>query len=156
VHNCDEDLQGIANDSAALATQYQQLAGDQWAIDNTTTSVIRARFPTGDDENPWVYKNVVSHSGLGLSDAQVSAALANGDIPVIDNLEGFTHAEYNGLRAIDSMKGEPIAGGASRSVCTDICAPFIRGTKGRISGQVYQLERGTKIRTFYWPGSTPG
>lgn len=156
VHNCDGELQGIANDSAALASKYQKLAGSKWEVKNTTTSVIRARFPTGDPKNPWTYKNVVSASGLGLSPAQIAAAEANGDVPVPDNLEGFTHAEYNALRYIDSMGGEPIAGGASRSVCTDICGPFIRGTGGRISGQVFQLEHGTKIRTFYWPGSTPG
>ncbi|ACU71256.1 Hedgehog/intein hint domain protein [Catenulispora acidiphila DSM 44928] len=156
VHNCDGDLLDIAKDSATRASGYQKLAGSDWEVKNKTTSVIRARFPSGDPKNPWVYKNVVSSSGSGLSPAQISAIEANGDVAVTDNLEGFTHAEYNGLRYIDSMGGQPIAGGASRSVCTTICGPFIRGTDGNISGPVYQLEHGTKIRTFYWPGSTPG
>jgi hypothetical protein len=83
----------------------------------------------------------------------VEAGNTLGDIPVETNFEGFTHAEHNALKMIDKLGGVPIAGGASRSVCSETCAPFIRATGGKISGAVYQLERGMKVRTFYWPGS---
>ncbi|MFJ9628913.1 LamG-like jellyroll fold domain-containing protein [Streptomyces sp. NPDC101175] len=152
VHNCgDEELQGVANDMAERATAYQAKSGSDYAVRNETSAVVRARFPAGD--GTWKEANVVAHSGEGMSLEQIGMADQLGDIPVETNFEGFTHAEHNALKMIDQLGGVPIAGGASRSVCSEVCAPFIRVTSGRVSGVVHQLERGTKIRTFYWPGS---
>ncbi|MFL4949989.1 LamG-like jellyroll fold domain-containing protein [Streptomyces sp. MMS24-I31] len=153
VHNCgdDDELQGVANEMAKRATAYQAKSGSDWAVKNETSAVVRARFPVGNGK--WAEANVVAHSGEGMTLEQIGMANDLGDIPVETNYEGFTHAEHNALKKIDELGGVPIAGGASRSVCDEVCAPFIRTTGGRISGQVYQRERGTKIRTFFWPGS---
>ena len=152
VHNCDnEELQGVANEMAGRATAYQAKSGSNWAVKNETSAVVRARFPVGD--GTWKEANVVAHSGEGMSLEQIGMANELGDIPVETNFEGFTHAEHNALKMIDKLGGVPIAGGASRSVCSETCAPFIRATGGKISGAVYQLERGMKVRTFHWPGS---
>lgn len=149
---CDKALMKWADEAESKASAYHKLNNDDYYVKNGTTAVVRARFPDGNGD--WVVKDVVAHSGKEVMDTSViSAAIKNGDIPVPNNLDGFTHAEYNALRYIDKVGGVPVAGGASRSVCKTVCGPLIRGTSGRISGQVYPLERGWKIRTFYWPGS---
>jgi RHS repeat-associated protein len=149
---CDKALMKWADETESKASAYHKLNNDDYYVKNGTTAVVRARFPDGNGK--WVVKDVVAHSGEKMMDTSVmSAAIKNGDIVVPHNLEGFTHAEYNALRYIDKVGGVPVAGGASRSVCKTVCGPLIRGTGGRISGQVYPLERGWKIRTFYWPGS---
>lgn len=144
----EQELRDLADDLQGSSSEYQKKAGNDWDVKNKTTAVIRARFPDG--KGGWVEKNVVAASGEGLSLEQISMARQLGDVPVEMNKKGYTHAEHNALLAIDKAGGVPIAGGASRSVCSEVCGPFIRGTGGRISGKVYSKERGTKIRTFYW------
>jgi hypothetical protein len=138
VHNCDDaQLLQIARDNAKLATRYQSKAGSAWDVDNKTSSVITARFPTGPEDNPWAtweQKTVVSASGEGMSIGQLSMAAKLGHIPVVDNLPGVTHAEQSGLLAINKMGRVPIADGASRSVCDTICGPLVSRTGGQVSG----------------------
>ncbi|HUN34614.1 MAG TPA: LamG-like jellyroll fold domain-containing protein [Trebonia sp.] len=154
VHNCDDaKLLQMAEDNAQMATRYQSRAGSNWDVQNKTSAVVSARFPTGDSDNPWVIRTVVAASGEGMSMGQLSFAAEMGHIPVEDNLPGTTHAEQNALLAINRMGGIPLAGGASRSVCDAICGALIDQTSGAVTGRVYPSEAGRQIRTFYWPGS---
>jgi hypothetical protein len=157
VHNCDDaQLLQMARDNAKMATKYQSKAGSEWDVEHKTSSVITAKFPTGSEDDPWSsweLKTVVSASGEGMSIGQLSMAADQGHIPVPDNIPGLTHAEQNGLLAINKMGGIPVAGGASRSVCDIICEVLISRTNGQVSGPVYPKESGTQVRTFYWSGS---
>ncbi len=110
----------------------------------TTTAVIRARTPMGEVD-------VVAGSGAGLARAQKNALNSNGRPPEVaaTNIAGL-HAEQNALVEIISNGWTPVAGGASRSVCLDPCKVLINAAGGRVSGNVYPRESGTKIRTFEW------
>jgi RHS repeat-associated protein len=136
VHNCNPVLQQLAGRASEIHAQ----AGSPIAIEKTTVSVIRASTPKGPVD-------VVAGSGRGLNAAQ-KAMLGPGEIPA-RNIPG-THAEQNALLYINEMGWTPLAGAASRSVCSDICAVLIRVTGGRVTGQVFQRESGTMIRTFEW------
>jgi RHS repeat-associated protein len=153
VHNCgsDAELLGLAKELGKTAEQYQAKAGTAWDVDNKTSAVIRALFP--DKKGGWYEATVVGASGEGMSLGQISLAQKLGHVAVEDNVAGLTHAEQNVLLFINKLGGRPIAGAASRSVCTETCGIMIRSTGGRISGEVYNLEHGWKVRTFYWPGS---
>lgn len=61
------------------------------------------------------------------------------------------HAEQNLMNFLNRRSWMPSHGAASRSVCSDFCAPLIRSGEGRMDGPVHQKESGTKQRQFYWP-----
>jgi hypothetical protein len=109
-------------------------------MEKSTVSVVSAQTPLG-------VVHVVAGSGRGLNRAQ-KAMLGGVEIPA-RNIPG-AHAEQNALLFINEMGWSPIAGGASRSVCSHTCAPLIRASGGRITGRVYQNESGKRIRTFEW------
>ncbi|MFJ6431341.1 polymorphic toxin-type HINT domain-containing protein [Streptomyces sp. NPDC091416] len=178
VHNNDcgpkkrtpAELKKLAEENAQAARDYQDVFLDEvrreakakgkspeeiekaveWAEKTNTTSVVRARFPVPGKPGQWVERNVVSSSGQGLSPAQLSAIAKRGDVPVRVNVQGATHAEQNALLEIDKLGGKPIAGGASREVCQDICGPLIKGSEGVVSGNVTG-RGGRKYKTFWWP-----
>ncbi|WP_172450809.1 polymorphic toxin-type HINT domain-containing protein [Streptomyces kasugaensis] len=122
------------------ASQIHAQAGSDIARGHSTVAVVRARSPLGSVD-------VVAGSGNGLNRTQ-KGMLRRGEI-LADNIKG-THAEQNALLFINRMGWSPIAGGASRSVCSNVCAPLIRSSGGKISGRVYPREKGTQIRTFHW------
>ncbi|WP_433336145.1 polymorphic toxin-type HINT domain-containing protein [Spirillospora sp. CA-294931] len=132
VHNC--------NQLAQRASEIHSAAGSPRAMQHTTVAVVRAETPQG-------VVDVVAGSGRGLNRAQ-EGMLRQGEIAA-ENIPD-THAEQNALLFINSMGWNPIAGAASRSVCSETCAPLIRATGGRITGTVYPRESGTKVRTFEW------
>ncbi|MFG2819649.1 hypothetical protein ACGFX4_09505 [Kitasatospora sp. NPDC048365] len=76
--------------------------------------------------------------------------------PKTDDFAG--HAEQNLLaflarRHQKDSAWRPLQGGASRTVCTDHCAPLIRGSGGRTVGDgewYFPRERGTHRRLFTW------
>ncbi|MFF1921399.1 polymorphic toxin-type HINT domain-containing protein [Streptomyces sp. NPDC058221] len=178
VHNNDcgpkkrtpAELKKLAEQNAQSARDYQDVFLDEvrreakakgkspeeiekaveWAEKTNTTSVVRARFPVPGKPGQWVERNVVSSSGQGLSPAQLSAIAKQGDVPVRVNVQGATHAEQNALLEIDKLGGRPIAGGASREVCPDVCGPLIKGSEGVVSGNVTG-RGGRKYKTFWWP-----
>jgi hypothetical protein len=89
-----------------------------------------------DRRRPWSQWNAEGHVACGLGDTgRQRRGNARRTIRVI---------------YINKMGWTPIAGAASRSVCTDLCAALIRGTGGRVTGTVYPREQGAKIRTFEW------
>ncbi|RDG37598.1 ricin-type beta-trefoil lectin domain protein [Streptomyces corynorhini] len=135
VHNC-----GGAQDLADRASEIHGQAGSEIAMSKSTVAVVSAQTPKG-------VVHVVAGSGRGLNKAQKDM-LSGVEFPA-RNIPG-THAEQNALLFINEMRWSPIAGGASRSVCSEVCAPLIRAGDGRISGRVYQNESGTKIRTYEW------
>ncbi|MBW8801332.1 MAG: Rhs family-like protein, partial [Streptomyces sp.] len=119
VHNCD---------LSARASEIHGAEPDEYIRDRVSTvAVVKARTPLGD-------VHVVAGSGEGLTAAQMSA-IKPGEI-VADNIPG-THAEQNALLFINEMGWEPIAGGTSRNACLRVCAPLIRGTGGKMMGDVY-------------------
>ncbi|MGW9436133.1 polymorphic toxin-type HINT domain-containing protein [Streptomyces sp. NPDC055607] len=135
VHNC-----GGAQALADRASEIHGQAGSEIAMSKSTVAVVSAQTPKG-------VVHVVAGSGRGLNRAQ-KGMLSGVEVPA-RNIPG-THAEQNALLFINEMGWSPIAGGASRSVCSEVCAPLIRAGGGRITGRVYQNESGTKIRTFEW------
>ncbi|WP_177246617.1 RHS repeat-associated core domain-containing protein [Actinacidiphila alni] len=137
VHNCNGE---VAQQLASRSSDIHSQAGSPIAMSKSTVSVIRARTPHGTVD-------VVAGSGRGLTKAQ-REMIGKGEI-LADNIAGM-HAEQNALLYINKMGWEPIAGGASRSVCNTYCAPLIRATGGRMTGQTYQSESGTMVRTFVW------
>lgn len=134
VHNSN------CNPLAQRASEIHGAAGSPRAMSHTTVAVVRAETPQG-------FVDVVAGSGRGLNRAQ-QGMLRQGEIAA-DNIVG-THAEQNALLFINSMGWTPVSGAASRSVCSEICAPLIRATGGRVTGEVLQRESGTMIRTFEW------
>ncbi|WP_328414322.1 polymorphic toxin-type HINT domain-containing protein [Streptomyces violaceus] len=135
VHNC-----GDAQALAARASEIHGQAGSDMAREKSTVAVVSAQTPRG-------VVHVVAGSGRGLNRAQ-KAMLSGVELPA-RNIPG-AHAEQNALLFINQMGWSPIAGGASRSVCSHTCAPLIRASGGRITGRAYQNESGTKVRTFKW------
>jgi RHS repeat-associated protein len=135
VHNC-----GGAQALAHRASEIHGQAGSEIAMSKSTVAVVSAQTPKG-------VVHVVAGSGRGLNKAQKDM-LSGVELPA-RNIPG-AHAEQNALLFINEMGWSPIAGGASRSVCSEVCAPLIRAGGGRITGRVYQNESGTKIRTFEW------
>jgi len=134
VHNCD---------LSDRASEIHAAEPDPYVRSRVSTvSVVRANTPLGP-------VNVVAGSGDGLTPAQMSA-IGPGEI-VADNIPG-THAEQNALLFINKMGWDPIAGGTSRNVCLSICAPLIRGTGGRMMGNVYDGSgvTTTRQRSFEW------
>lgn len=142
----------ISRAEAEAATRAKQFTEKDY-----TTAVVRARFknPTS---GQWEERNVVARSGPGkLSPAQLAAVRTNGDEAVQVNFKGATHAEQKILLYIEKLGGEPIAGGASRNVCLDVCKPLINAGGGKVEGDVVP-GRGTGVRTFWFPdtGELPG
>ncbi|MEU2681236.1 polymorphic toxin-type HINT domain-containing protein [Streptomyces sp. NPDC007107] len=135
VHNCG-DAQALADRASEIHGQ----AGSKIAMSKSTVAVVSAQTPKG-------VVHVVAGSGRGLNKAQ-KGMLSGVEVPA-RNIPG-THAEQNALLFINEMGWSPIAGGASRSVCSEVCAQLIRAGGGRITGLVYQNDSGTKIRTFEW------
>ncbi|MFJ3019534.1 RHS repeat-associated core domain-containing protein [Streptomyces tendae] len=134
VHNCD---------LSERASEIHAAEPDEFIRKNVSTvAVIRADTPHGPI-------NVVAGSGDGLTPAQMSA-IGKGEI-VADNIPG-THAEQNALLFINEMGWSPVAGGTSRNVCLSVCAPLIRGTGGKMMGQVYpgNGKTTTRQRSFEW------
>jgi RHS repeat-associated protein len=135
VHNC-----GSAQSLADRASEIHGRAGSDIAMEKSTVAVVSAQTPLG-------VVHVVAGNGRGLNRTQ--KAMLSGVEVAARNIPGM-HAEQNALLFINEMGWSPIAGGASRSVCSDVCAPLIRASGGRITGNVYRNESGTKIRTFEW------
>ncbi|WP_150517283.1 polymorphic toxin-type HINT domain-containing protein [Streptomyces subrutilus] len=134
VHNC-----GLS----ARASEIHAAEPDEFVRKNVSTvAVIRADTPHGPI-------NVVAGSGDGLTPAQMSA-IGKGEI-VADNIPG-THAEQNALLFINDMGWTPISGGTSRNVCLGRCAPLIRGTGGKMMGEVFpgSGKTTTRQRSFEW------
>ncbi|TDC21342.1 hypothetical protein E1265_18275 [Streptomyces sp. 8K308] len=133
-----------------LATQLANRAGEFHSAlppgsqGYQTVAVIRVRTPHGEVD-------LVSGSGTGLRPPQPSMVDRTRVPPELEvpNSQGF-HAEQNILVFANAQGWTPIAGGASRPVCSDICAPLIRAAGGRISGEVIPGTHGTQIRTFEW------
>ncbi|MFF1710297.1 DUF6531 domain-containing protein [Streptomyces sp. NPDC058268] len=130
----------VAKQLSKRASEIHAQAGHPIAQSRSTVAVIRARTPYGDID-------VVAGSGRGLNKTQ-EGMLRRGEM-LADNIDG-THAEQNAMLHIIKNGWTPVAGGASRSVCDEVCAPLIRASGGRITGDVFQRESGTKIRTFLW------
>ncbi|MFH8982957.1 polymorphic toxin-type HINT domain-containing protein [Streptomyces varsoviensis] len=134
VHNC-----GLSD----RASEIHSAEPDEFVRKRVSTvAAIRADTPHGPI-------NVVAGSGDGLTPAQMSA-IRKGEIAA-DNIPG-THAEQNALLFINKMGWAPVAGGTSRNVCLAICAPLIRGTGGKMMGQVYRGSgvTTTRQRSFKW------
>ncbi|MFJ1616810.1 hypothetical protein [Streptomyces sp. NPDC088249] len=134
VHNCN---------LSARASEIHAAEPDEFIRKNVSTvAVIKADTPHG-------HINVVAGSGDGLTPAQMSA-IGKGEI-VADNIPG-THAEQNALLFINEMRWTPISGGTSRNVCLGRCAPLIRGTGGKMMGEVYpgSGKTTTRQRSFEW------
>jgi len=134
VHNCD---------LSARASEIHAAEPDEFVRKNVSTvAVIRADTPHGPI-------NVVAGSGDGLTPAQMSA-IGKGEI-VADNIPG-THAEQNALLFINDMGWTPMSGGTSRNVCLGRCAPLIRGTGGKMMGEMYPGSgtTTTRQRSFEW------
>ncbi|WP_344267063.1 hypothetical protein, partial [Streptomyces sodiiphilus] len=134
VHNCS---------LSARASEIHAAEPDEFIRNNVSTvAAVRAETPHGPI-------NVIAGSGDGLTPAQISA-IGKGEIAA-DNIPG-THAEQNALLFINKMSWAPQAGGASRNVCLGVCAPLIRGTGGRMMGQVYpgNGKKTTRQRSFVW------
>jgi hypothetical protein len=134
VHNCN---------LSARASEIHATEPDEFIRKNVSTvAVIRADTPHGPI-------NVVAGSGDGLTPAQMSA-IGKGEI-VADNIPD-AHAEQNALLFINQMGWTPISGGTSRNVCLGRCAPLIRGTGGKMMGEVYpgNGKTTTRQRSFEW------
>ena len=108
-----------------------------------TVAVVRVRTPRGEVD-------LVAASGDGLLPAQ-HAMLDPNRVPpefAVPNVPGL-HAEQNAILFAHVNGFELVAGGASRQVCQDICAPAIRGLGGRVTGDL--IGKGdTMPRTFEW------
>ncbi|MGK5498892.1 polymorphic toxin-type HINT domain-containing protein [Streptomyces sp. URMC 125] len=134
VHNCN---------LSARASEIHAAEPDEFIRKNVSTvAVVRADTPHGPI-------NVVAGSGDGLTPAQMSA-IGKSEVAA-DNIPG-THAEQNALLFINEMGWTPTAGGTSRNVCLGVCAPLIRGTGGKMMGQVYpgNGKTTTRQRSFEW------
>lgn len=134
VHNCKY---------SARASEIHAAEPDDYIRRNVSTvAVVGANTPLGP-------VNVVAGSGDGLTAAQASA-VGSGEIRA-DNIPG-AHAERNALLFINKMGWTPTAGGTSRNICLEVCAPLIRGTGGRIMGDVYPAggKKTTRQRSFEW------
>ncbi|WP_432841102.1 LamG-like jellyroll fold domain-containing protein [Dactylosporangium sp. CA-092794] len=135
VHNC-----GLSD----RASEIHAAEPDQYVRDNVNTvSVVRAQTPHG-------VVDVIAGSGDGLTPAQMSVPLRPGEMHA-PNIPG-THAEQNAFLFINQQGWTPIAGGSSRNVCLSVCAPWIRGTGGRMMGKVYHgsFLTTTRQRSFEW------
>ncbi|RMI32003.1 DUF6531 domain-containing protein [Streptomyces triticirhizae] len=127
-----------------LAGRASEFAGSQSARTQShqTVAVVRVRTPHGE-------LDLVAGSGSGLRRPQPSMVDPSRVPPewAVPNIAG-THAEQNALLYANSQGWTPIAGGASRQVCPDICAPLIRAGGGRVTGNVMPNEQ--RPRTFEW------
>ncbi|MFI1303880.1 DUF6531 domain-containing protein [Streptomyces sioyaensis] len=66
------------------------------------------------------------------------------------------HAEENLLEYLIDRAGlKPSHGGASRSVCDEVCEPLIRYYGGKVDGPIHTRDHGTKMRHFQFPPETP-
>ncbi|WP_428965464.1 hypothetical protein [Micromonospora fluostatini] len=134
-------LLATAETLSRRASDIHAALDDPIAESRRTVAVVRASTPLGEVD-------VVAGSGAGLTPTQ-RAMIRSGEI-LADNLPD-TDAEQNALLFINKMAWQPVAGGASRSVCVEICAVLIRASGGLVTGEVYDKEHGTKRRTFIWP-----
>ncbi|GAA0665902.1 hypothetical protein GCM10010193_16700 [Kitasatospora atroaurantiaca] len=149
---CMQGLENIASEIAKMLPSRAQ--------EGQTVAAIHVHTPHG----PKIF--IAGTSKSKLTPAQRKRAEELGAIPLPNDQyikvkpgEKGGHAEQNLLLFFNRMqvsnKGtswNPTHGGASRSVCAEFCAPFIRQAGGRIHGPVHQKEGGTKQRQFYWPG----
>ncbi|GAA2834097.1 hypothetical protein GCM10010441_68290 [Kitasatospora paracochleata] len=147
---CPTHLGKMASEIAGLLPKRSQ--------EYQTVAVIEAMTPKG----PKLFAAGTSSSPL--TPAQQAHAKKLGLIPLpsseyspkTDDFAG--HAEQNLLaflarRHQTDSAWRPLQGGASRSVCTDHCAPLIRGSGGRMVGDgewYFPRERGTHRRLFTW------
>ena len=123
----------------------------KYAEKDYTTAVIRARIKNP-ETGKWEERTFVALSGKGKkpSPAQIAAAEANGHWPLLMNYKNATHAEQKILLYLQKVGGQPIAGGASRNVCPEVCKPLINGGGGKVAGDVMS-GKGTGVRTFWFP-----
>ncbi|RKN44009.1 hypothetical protein D7294_10060 [Streptomyces hoynatensis] len=108
-----------------------------------TVAVVRVRTPRGEVD-------LVAASGDGLLPAQ-RAMLDPNRVPpefAVPNIPGM-HAEQNAVLFAHVNGFELMAGGASRQVCTEFCAPAIRAVGGRVTGDLIG-QGDTMPRTFEW------
>jgi RHS repeat-associated protein len=108
-----------------------------------TVAVVRVRTPRGEVD-------LVAASGDGLLPAQRAMVDPNRVPPeyAVPNVPGL-HAEHNAILFATVMGFDLVAGGASRQVCPEICAPIIRGLNGRVTGALVGPGE-TMPRTFEW------
>ncbi|MFJ9826250.1 polymorphic toxin-type HINT domain-containing protein [Streptomyces sp. NPDC101160] len=135
VHNC------------SLSDRASEIHGaepDEYVRQNiSTVAVVRVKTPQGPVD-------LIAGSGDGLTPAQMSVPLKTGEMHV-PNIPG-THAEQNAFLYANENGWTPIAGGTSRNVCLSVCAPWIRGTGGKMMGNVFPGSgvTTTRQRSFEW------
>ncbi|MFR9790606.1 RHS repeat-associated core domain-containing protein [Streptomyces sp. MB22_4] len=162
------DPMGLAPCMQALedmATQINNLKKGKIAREKQTVAVIHAQTPKG----PVTF---VAGTSKGKLDAQqIALAKSLGLVPIPNDaymkipsgVKGG-HAEQNILAYLSRLnEGKdkpdwlPTHGGASKSVCTEFCAPLIRKSGGAMYGLVHDGTHGTQQKQFYWPARhTPG
>ncbi|MFJ4670190.1 polymorphic toxin-type HINT domain-containing protein [Kitasatospora purpeofusca] len=135
VHNCP---------FSERASEIHGAEPDDYVKDNiSTVAVVRVQTPHGPVD-------LIAGSGDGLTPAQMSVPLKKGELHV-PNIPG-THAEQNAFLYANANGWKPVAGGTSRNVCLKICAPWIRGTGGKMMGNVFPGNgvTTTRQRSFEW------
>ncbi|MBM7861010.1 DNRLRE domain-containing protein [Lentzea nigeriaca] len=135
VHNC-----GFSD----RASEIHAAERDAWYRENVSTvAVIRVQTPRGPVD-------LIAGSGKGLTPDQLAVPLRPGEMHV-PNIPG-THAEQNAFLYANQQGWIPIAGGTSRNVCLGVCAPWIRETGGRMTGNVFpgNGKTTTRQRSFEW------
>ena len=143
----------VHNECSELARQLQQRAQQlnngrkQWLVDNGTTAVIQAQ---GTIKGENVIVNFVATEGERV-DPLVEGALRRGEIFV----KGEGHAEQTIIDALDKLDGnwKIIAGGTSRNVCRETCAPRIAAHGLELTGPEFAGRADkTPYRMFQIPG----
>ena len=127
----------VHNECSELARQLQQRAQQlnngrkQWLVDNGTTAVIQAQ---GTIKGENVIVNFVATESKDV-DPLVEGALRRGEIFV----KGKGHAEQTIIDALDKLDGNwtIIAGGTSRNVCRETCAPRIAAHGLELTGREF-------------------
>ncbi|GAA2965655.1 DNRLRE domain-containing protein [Actinokineospora diospyrosa] len=136
VHNCQY------SDRAAQihAAERSQIVRERYS----TVAVVRVMTPNGP-------RDLIAGSGRGLTKDQLAVPLRPGEVHV-PNIPG-THAEQNAFLFANKQGWTPIAGGTSRNVCLEVCAPWIRGSGGQMTGPIYPAgpKPTTRRRSFIWP-----
>ena len=135
----------VHNECSELARRLQQRAQqlnngrDAWDVRNGTTAVIQARGTIkiqtqGTIKSENVIVNFVATEGERV-DPLVEGALRRGEIFV----EGEGHAEQTIIDALDKLDGswKIIAGGTSRNVCRETCAPRIAAHGLELTGREF-------------------
>ncbi|MFC8076720.1 polymorphic toxin-type HINT domain-containing protein [Streptomyces sp. NPDC057307] len=135
VHNCNLSQRA----SAIHAAEPDEFIKNKVS----TVAVVRVDTPRGRPD-------LIAGSGDGLTPAQMSVPLRRREMHV-PNVPGM-HAEQNALLYAKVFGYAPVAGGTSRNVCLRICAPIIRGSGGRMVGNVFpgSGKTTTRQRGFVW------